>query len=612
GEYFFAMEYVHGEDVRKILSCAARQRTHVPLGYAVAIVSAAAAGLNYAHERRGADKQPLNIVHRDVSPSNILVGYDGSIKVVDFGVASASMHQETRSGSLKGKLSYMSPEQCRGAAVDRRSDVYALGVVLYELATTTRMIKGENDYLVMEQIVQGRIQPPQLRRPGLPSELTDIIMRALAADRDRRYSSADELRLALDQFAGSAALTASTSAIAMYMRQQFGQRPEPWLELDRQPPSPPDDVPTSMLEESLPSNSWTESPRSDRSVRSTSDLHRESLSLPPPQSGQLGVIVTELAAEATVRNGPPHQPVDVPRPTAASPEPRLPWHVPARAAGPRQFPTQKVAIAGGVLLGAIGIWLMSGHGGNPATPPAPAVAALQVAPPPAAAVPPPMPTAPPPDAADAPPADASVATTRRDTDPPVRKPRAAAAAIARTPNRSAVEVAGPPPKIERPTRSAVVATLDPPASSGAGSAEPELHRPAAAPPPPPPTPAVTPPAVAAAIQPPAPAPPAAPQVIAPNALDANRISGDKSIVPDEATQGAIGRSGTDKLVGSYKLCVTAEGAISTVAMLKSTGFPAYDEKIAATIRRDWRFRPFVANGKPTAVCTAIRFMYSQK
>src|SRR5215510_6250231 len=90
GEYFIAMEYVHGEDVRKILSAASKQRTHVPLGHAVAIVSAAAAGLHYAHERRGTDMQPLNIVHRDISPSNILVCYDGGIKVVDFGIATAS------------------------------------------------------------------------------------------------------------------------------------------------------------------------------------------------------------------------------------------------------------------------------------------------------------------------------------------------------------------------------------------------------------------------------------------------------------------------------------------------------------------------------------------
>src|SRR4051794_38882564 len=209
GEYFIAMEYLHGEDVRTILSTASKMRQHVPLGCAMAVVSAAAAGLHYAHERRGADKRPLGIVHRDVSPSNVLVGYDGSIKVVDFGIAKASMRQETRSGSLKGKVSYMSPEQCKGAEVDRRSDVYALGVVLYELATTTRLFKGENDYLVMDQIVNGGASRPRVPRPDLPNELWAIIMRAIAPDPERRSFTADELRVALDQFANKAGLTAA-------------------------------------------------------------------------------------------------------------------------------------------------------------------------------------------------------------------------------------------------------------------------------------------------------------------------------------------------------------------------------------------------------------------
>jgi protein TonB len=118
--------------------------------------------------------------------------------------------------------------------------------------------------------------------------------------------------------------------------------------------------------------------------------------------------------------------------------------------------------------------------------------------------------------------------------------------------------------------------------------------------------------VAAPPPPPPPPPPAPPQNVAPTALDANRIAGEKNIVPDDGTKTEISRSGKEKLVGSFKLCITAEGNINTVSQLKSTGFPAYDQKIQNTIRGEWRYRPFVVNGKAAAVCTAVTFIYSQK
>src|SRR4051812_39080068 len=273
GEYFIAMEYLHGEDVRTILLTASRSRQHVPLGYGMAIVSAAAAGLHYAHERRGLDKQPLGIVHRDVSPSNILVGYDGSIKIVDFGIAKAAARQESRTGSLKGKISYMSPEQCKSAEIDRRSDVYSLGVVLYELATTSRLFKGANDYLVMDQIVNGRVPLPQLRRPDLPAELSAIIMRAIAPDPERRFATADELRRAIDQVADKLGLVASSSAIAAYMRQQFGEKPEPWLELGGQILVPLDGVGSARLRSG---GGWTELWRADSAPLGSGPVMRAS------------------------------------------------------------------------------------------------------------------------------------------------------------------------------------------------------------------------------------------------------------------------------------------------------------------------------------------------
>ncbi|HTL31684.1 MAG TPA: protein kinase [Kofleriaceae bacterium] len=267
GEFFFAMEYIHGEDLRKLLSAVSKSKTHMPLGYVVAIVSAAASGLHYAHDRKGPDKKPMNIVHRDVSPSNILIGYDGAVKVVDFGIAKAATRAvETRSGSLKGKVSYMSPEQCKGEDIDRRSDVYALGVLLYELSTTTRLFKGDNDYLLMDAIVNGKVPLPRVRRPDLPNELSSIIMRALSVDPNRRYQTAEELRIGLDQFAIKANLTCSTSALATYMNKMFGERPEPWLDagstsVDHKPAI--DVEGPTAAGESKPSvhHSWTEIPR---------------------------------------------------------------------------------------------------------------------------------------------------------------------------------------------------------------------------------------------------------------------------------------------------------------------------------------------------------------
>ena len=201
--------------------------------HALTMVAGAASGLHYAHEKQGFDGESLDIVHRDVSLSNIVVTYDGGVKLVDFGVAKASERSTaaTQAGALKGKLSYMSPEQCLSKPVDRRSDIFSLGVVLYELTTTTRLFKptqSEGDFRIMERIIYEPVPPPSEVVPDYPPELEAIVMRALAKESDDRQATARELLLEIEQFAAGAALPLSTAGLSSFVTETLGERAEPW------------------------------------------------------------------------------------------------------------------------------------------------------------------------------------------------------------------------------------------------------------------------------------------------------------------------------------------------------------------------------------------------
>jgi serine/threonine protein kinase len=225
GNYYFAMEYVRGEDVRAILSRAARQRTRVPLGCAISIVLDVCRGLHYAHERKDDAGQPLQVVHRDVSPSNVIVTYDGCTKLLDFGVAKARSHsRETQAGTLKGKIAYMSPEQCRGEELDRRSDVFAIGILLFELTTGTRLYKGRSELEILTKIATHDAPSPAARRPDYPDELARIVGRALTRDRDQRYRTALELERDLEAYARDARLSTSPIDLGEFVCGLFPQR----------------------------------------------------------------------------------------------------------------------------------------------------------------------------------------------------------------------------------------------------------------------------------------------------------------------------------------------------------------------------------------------------
>jgi hypothetical protein len=234
GEPFIAMEHVHGQDLRTLLASAANRERPVPGGVAHAIAGGMCAGLHHAHEQVDTSGAPLGIIHRDVSPSNVLVSYDGCTKVVDFGIAKAATSTvETRHGLRRGKLSYMSPEQCRGEPLDRRSDIFSIGIVLWELTTVSKLFRG-SDFEVLQAIVEGPPPRPSSFRTGYPPELEAIVMKALARRPEDRYQTAQELQLELEAFARDRKVDTSSITVARYMEALFAREIARWRQAQRE------------------------------------------------------------------------------------------------------------------------------------------------------------------------------------------------------------------------------------------------------------------------------------------------------------------------------------------------------------------------------------------
>jgi TonB family protein len=218
GGYFIAMEYVDGRDLRAIQQAGSTMGVPLPVPLAVYVASKVASALDYAHRRRDAEGHELNIVHRDVSPQNILISYEGDIKLCDFGIAkAASKASKTQSGALKGKIQYMSPEQAWGKPIDRRSDLFSLGVVLHELLTGERLFRGDNDISVLEKVRSAEVPAPSGANPEVPHNLDAVVLKALAKEPDDRYANASDLLRDLDSVLYSYTPAPGSADVAIYL-----------------------------------------------------------------------------------------------------------------------------------------------------------------------------------------------------------------------------------------------------------------------------------------------------------------------------------------------------------------------------------------------------------
>ena len=220
--YFICMEYLPGEDLQKIIDRSRQRAAPIPVAIAAKIILAACEGLEFAHTYQVGGR-PANLVHRDVSPSNIIVTYQGQVKVVDFGIAkAASKEAHTQPGTVKGKLGYMSPEQARGEHLDARSDVFSLGVTFHELLTGRRMFEKDSEVSVLMALLSQPIPLPSAVRPDISPELEAIVMRAVEKDRARRYPSAAALRDDLGHYLTGSISVPGMSQVAAFMYELFG------------------------------------------------------------------------------------------------------------------------------------------------------------------------------------------------------------------------------------------------------------------------------------------------------------------------------------------------------------------------------------------------------
>ena len=293
--YYIALEHIHGRDLRAIFDRCRQQGEPMSLAQACFVVMKLCEGLDYAHNKRDQNNREIGLVHRDVSPQNVLVSFEGEVKIIDFGIAKAAdKSAKTQAGILKGKFGYMSPEQVRGLPIDRRSDIFSCGICLYELLTGERLFVGESDFSTLEKVRNVEILPPSTYNRKIPDELERIVLKALAKDTDDRYQNAIDLHDELQAFVYTASEFYSRKDLAAWMKRTFAKEIDEEtakLESYRQLKPPPEMMGggRTPAPERYPSGGRNPTSAPPPLRRPTAAM----AVVPPPQPGQSGMPVAK-------------------------------------------------------------------------------------------------------------------------------------------------------------------------------------------------------------------------------------------------------------------------------------------------------------------------------
>jgi serine/threonine protein kinase len=268
GVYFIAMEYIHGRDLADILEAARSRGQPLSAEHAAYITIEICKGLEYAHRRTDGEGRSLQVIHRDVSPPNILISFDGEVKIADFGIAKAA-HKlgSTEAGVVKGTFGYMSPEQVRGLPLDHRTDIFSAGILLHEMLTGRRLFTGDSEIEAIERVKLARVPAPSALNPRVPAAVDPIVFKALAREPSDRFGDANEFQLALSRFLFTAGKGATASTLSRYIRDLFAEEvaKEQAREASRPPAPTPDPVlafreePTAPAKELRPRRDDTQS-----------------------------------------------------------------------------------------------------------------------------------------------------------------------------------------------------------------------------------------------------------------------------------------------------------------------------------------------------------------